>query len=165
MSIFRINYNFPKEELLELFYKRYPVMRDWEAPEYFQEINDVGDVIAGFKVDEEVHFDKRLNEIAQEFCNRYSITDKFVTQFISVEPNKILPWHEDGHPSSCCVNVLLSGDNAPVEFEDGEYTYNTALLNIRKKHRVVNGPNLRIMFRIVFWEELTTYESIEEKLS
>jgi len=162
MSIQEIKYEFPINPLMEYFYKCYPNMRDYVVPEEFEWIDT--DIIEGFKVDEDRHFDPFLHQIANEFCDYYNITDKFVTQFLVVEPNKVLPWHEDGKPANCCVNCLLSGNNTPIEFEDGIYTYDKALLNIRKKHRVVNGPTIRVMFRIVFYEEQTTFDNIRDKI-
>lgn len=157
-----IKYQFPKVELLEYFNKCYPNMKDYIVPKEFEWIDS--DIIEGFKVDEDRHFDEYLHSIANGFCEYYGIEDKFVTQFLVVEPNKTLPWHEDGKPANCCVNCLLSEENVPIEFEDGTYEYNTALLNIRKKHRVTNGPNIRVMFRVVFYEEKTSFNSIREKI-
>lgn len=163
MNILKIKYQFPKQELLEYFYKCYPDMTDYVVPEDFDWF-DV-DVVDGFKVDESRHFDAKLNAIAQEFADFYNIENKFVTQFLVVEPNKTLPWHADGKPASCCVNSLLTGGAAPIEFKQKSYQYDTALLNIRNKHRVVNGPSMRVMFRIVFYEETTTFETIRDKIN
>ena len=138
-------------------------MTDYVVPENFEWF-DV-DVVDGFKVDETRHFDTKLNAIAQEFADFYNIQDKFVTQFLVVEPNKTLPWHADGKPASCCVNSLLTGGTAPIEFKQKSYQYETALLNIRNEHRVVNGPVMRVMFRIVFYEETTTFEIIRDKIN
>lgn len=162
MCVTLIKYNFPKTELLEYFQECYPKMKDYIVPSH---LNIDCNVIEGFKVDEDRHFDPILKKFAQDFCNYYNINDKFVTQFLVVEPNKILPWHEDGQPATCCVNCLLSDENVPVEFESGIYNYNTALLDIRKKHRVVNKSSIRIMFRIVFYENTTTFDSIKEKIN
>ena len=109
-------------------------------------------------------FDAKLNAFAQDFADFYNIQDKFITQFLVVEPNKTLPWHADGKPASCCVNSLLTGGTAPIEFRQKSYQYDTALLNIRNEHRVVNGPDMRVMFRIVFYEETTTFETIRDKI-
>lgn len=159
MSILRIDYKFPKPALMDYFLECYPSMKDYVVPSDMDCFDT--DIVEGFKVDEDRHFDSFLCEIAQQFCDCYNIKDKFVTQYLVVEPNKILPWHEDGNPASCAVNCLLTGDNAPIEFKDGEYTYDTALLNIRKEHRVSNGPNIRVMFRIVFYGEESSYNEIE----
>ena len=166
-SVYNIKYQFPKKELLEYFYQRYPLMKEWETPSYFKDqwlTNSPDSFIKGFKVDEALHEDPFLRKIANEFCNYYLLDDKFITQFLSIEPNKTLPWHEDGVPASCCINCLLSDDNVPVEFEEDIYYYNVGLLNIRKKHRVSNGNSLRIMFRIVFYDEDTTFEKIKNIL-
>jgi hypothetical protein len=143
-------------------------MKEWAAPAYFKDLWLPGaekNAIKGFKVDEARHFDPILRPVAQAFCDHYGITDKCITQFLSIEPNEVLPWHEDGVPASCCVNCLLSDGNAPVEFEDGIYQYDVGLLNIRKKHRVVNGPYLRTMFRIVFYEASSSYDVIRDKIN
>jgi hypothetical protein len=141
-------------------------MQDWIAPKYFAEENSISEgPIIGFKVDERRHFDPELTSIAREFCEYYQITDKFITQFLVIEADTTLPWHEDGHPASCCVNVLLSKNNSPIEFPDGIHYYETALLNIREKHRVTNDKSRRIMFRIVFYDEKTQFSIIKEKIN
>jgi len=162
MSIQKIKYIFPKNDLMQYFYDCYPNMRDYVVPKDFDWIDT--DIIEGFKVDEDRHFDPWLNDIAKKFCEYYGIEDKFVTQFLVIEPNKTLPWHADGKPANCCVNCLLSGNNAPIEFDDGVYEYDTALLNIRNRHKVQNGPNIRVMFRIVFYEEHTEFDKIRDKI-
>ena len=162
MNILEIKYQFPKQQLIDYFYTCYPNMTDYVVPKDFDWF-DV-DVVDGFKVDESIHFDPRLNAIAQEFADTYNIKDKFITQFLVVEPNKTLPWHKDGEPASCCVNCLLTGGTAPIEFREKSYRYDTALLNIRNEHRVVNGTNMRVMFRIVFYEETTTFKTIRDKI-
>ena len=162
MNILEIKYQFPKQKLMEYFRQCYPDMTDYVVPKDFEWF-DV-DVVDGFKVDETRHFDAKLNAFAQEFADFYNIQDKFITQFLVVEPNKTLPWHADGKPASCCVNSLLTGGTAPIEFRQNSYQYDTALLNIRNEHRVVNGPDMRVMFRIVFYEETTTFETIRDKI-
>lgn len=162
--VLEVDFDFPKKFLLDFFRDYYPSMTDYNTPEYLKNITDLNDTVPGFKVDEENYFHESLTPIAEEFCKKYNITDAYATHFLVVEPNAYLPWHEDGKEATCAVNCLLSDDNVPVEFESGEYYYNTALLDVRKSHRVQNGPMQRIIFRISFVGE-STYDEIYNKIT
>lgn len=162
-SVLNIDYKFPKDFLLEFFNNFYPDMSDYKTPDYLQDITDLDDIVPGFKVDEVNYFNKELREVSQKFCDTYNIEDEFSPHFLVVEPNSYLPWHVDGKEATCAVNCLLSEDNVPVEFDDGTYSYNTALLNIRQRHRVQNGPTQRVIFRISFVGKLS-YDEIYNKI-
>lgn len=165
-SVFEINYQFPKEELKAYFEKHYPKMVEWAVPNYFSELNDILETkISGFKVAEFLHNDRYLREVGDTFLSYYGLKLQYITQFLVVEPNAILPWHEDGIPAYSCINCLLSNHNVPVEFEDGVYSYNTALLNIRNKHRIINNNEIRVMFRMVFYEEHATFSTVKSLLN
>ena len=69
MNILEIKYQFPKQQLLDYFYKCYPNITDYVVPKDFDWFGV--DVVDGFKVDESLHFDPRLNAIAQEFADTY----------------------------------------------------------------------------------------------
>jgi len=165
MSIFHVTYEFPNQELLDYFKTTYSEMADWWAPQDFENDKGLEGTYKGFKVNEKLHHDPLLNRIAKEFCDAYGISASFVTQFIVLEPNTELDWHVDRQPAGCGLNVLLSNDNAPVEFEEGQTYYKAALLNIRKRHRVPSNPNTRIMFRIVFYGDDSSFDEIKEKIN
>lgn len=161
--VLEIDYDFPKKFLLDFFEKFYPNMKDYNTPEYLKGITELDDTVPGFKVDEVNYFNKELREVSQQFCDTYNIEDEFSPHFLVVEPNSYLPWHVDGKEATCAVNCLLSNDNVPVEFDSGNYNYNTALLNIRERHRVQNGPTQRVIFRISFVGKLS-YDEIYNKI-
>ena len=60
----------------------------------------------------------------------------------------------------CAVNILLSGQSAPVEFKnEGPYLYENALLNTMELHRV-QAEGERIMAKFVFRDK--TFNEIKE---
>lgn len=60
----------------------------------------------------------------------------------------------------CAINILLSGQSAPVEFEnEGPYNYENALLNTMELHRV-QAEEERIMAKFVFRDK--TFKEIKE---
>lgn len=167
VSAVNINYDgFPKEFLLNFFYDDYINIPDYNIPDYMKEeqpeLGKGSDTIEGFKVDCHNYFNEKLRPIGDAFCNHFGINNKFVTHFLCVEPHYTVDWHLDGGDVVCAVNLLLEGDPCPVEFEDGSHSYQLALLNVQKLHRIVNDSDKqRILFRLSFMDG--TYEEIRDK--
>ena len=68
------------------------------------------------------------------------------------------PWHVDtevtkryGNPKGtlCALNIILNGVNDSVEFEEGKFTYEAAIIDTSKLHRVTPTKE-RTMARISF---------------
>jgi hypothetical protein len=83
-------------------------------------------------------------------------------RFFWLAPNEILTEHTD-IDTLCSVNFLLSSNIAPIIIEGVEYFYKQALLNTQRRHKVRNGSEERILFKMSIFEN--SYEEIYEKLS
>lgn len=157
---------FPKDFLLEFFRNDYHNISDYDIPEDLKESQpDLGkgaDVIQGFKVDCHNYFNNQLRPVGEEFCKHFGITNQFVTHFLCIEPGYTVDWHQDGGDVVCAVNLLLEGNPCPVDFEDGSHLYELALLNVQKRHRIINySDKQRILFRLSFMDG--TYEEIKNR--
>ena len=175
-----INYNWPKQRLLEHFHKKFNTMGEWMPEDTVANDWGINDPITGLYVNmDEVFTDPVLREIGDEFCDHFGIKkggfDVYATQYMGSEPGVTIPWHSDNAPTRCNVNVLLSESNSCVEFkdhmDDDDRTsttihYNTALLNVMRPHRVINKEDeMRILFRMVFVDKECTYEALREKIN
>lgn len=175
-----INYNWPKQKLLNHFHEKFNTMGEWMPEDTVANDWGINDPITGLYVNmDEVFTDPVLREIGDEFCEYFGIDysggfDTYATQYMGSEPGVTIPWHSDNAPTKCNVNVLLSESNSSVAFkdhmDDDDSTstvidYNTALLNVARPHRVINKEKeMRILFRMVFVHPDCTYESLREKI-
>lgn len=151
MKILELDYIFPKDILLGQFdtlYKGKYEIQDAELEDQFE----------GFWL----LFDNDITQkIAKQFINYYDIPyNKYIVNYLLVEAGKELPWHSDKEGSMCAINCILTPEPAPIEFEDGEYYYDTALLDIRSTHRVSARSFDRKVFRITFQDENATFENL-----
>jgi hypothetical protein len=96
---------------------------------------------------------------ADELCNLFNITAR--PRFYTVDPNSELGQHID-HGTTCSINILLSDNSAPVNFEGKEYTYKQCLLNTQKMHGVINGADERVLFKLSIFDE--DFETVAKKI-
>ena len=84
-------------------------------------------------------------------------------RFLKLMPDDKMIWHIDNPvhaPRS--INIALK-DSAPIVFDDGEFEYKCALINVSDKwHTVKTGKTERLTFKIVPKEP---FEVVKEKLS
>lgn len=69
-----------------------------------------------------------------------------------------VPWHIDDGPL-CSVNLVIRG-NAPIVFEDCEYNYKCALIDVSKRHMVPVGDE-RLILKISMFVQ---YEKVRDAL-
>lgn len=150
-KIFELDYIFPKDILLEEFDKL--LKGRYEIQESGRE-----DQFDGFWL---LFSNDVTEKIAKQFIDYYDIpTNKYIVNFLLIEAGKELPWHADQEGSMCAINCILTSDPAPIEFEDGEVYYDTALVDVRSLHRVSARPYDRKVFRITFQDENTTFKNV-----
>jgi hypothetical protein len=83
-------------------------------------------------------------------------------RFYKQHANHNVPLHKD-IDTLCCVNILITKDNAPVHFEEwGDYTYHCALLDVTHKHRVDLWPKERHLLKLSIFDR--TYKQMREEL-
>jgi hypothetical protein len=77
------------------------------------------------------------------------------------------PWHVDDEVTKrgnakgtqCAINIILEGHNAAVEYENGKYIYEAAVLNTSELHRIIPVDE-RVMARISFKDK--TFKEVVE---
>lgn len=84
-------------------------------------------------------------EYCQKIFNDLGIVGE--PRFYELKEYTVLPYHKD-HGTQCSINVLLSGNAAPISFDGHEYYYRNCLLNTQESHAVYNGPSPRVLFKI-----------------
>lgn len=168
-EIFRFDYHFDRDKLLELWHNKYSneveVYDDPRVDEYINRpefIKQYG------------HWSKDVWQIARIEDSDYAneIIEFFGVnarpRFYLLKANEVLPYHDD-RDTTCAINFILSDEPAPISFMDTKNThyYKTALLNTTLGHGVWNGPKDRLIFKLsVFDEDFETVKhKIEEKLS
>ncbi len=157
--IYSIDYKFPEDEILSIFNQRFNKMPEWQPKsDFYKEVT-----VTGLKT-EQVFDDIRLTKIVEEFFNHYNISldENFEIQFYHLEPFSVLPTHIDEAPTTAAINLVLSGDTTGVIFDDKEYIYHCAVLNVLHPHGVKNQSTARILFRIVFLG--LSYDQIVSKI-
>lgn len=151
MKLLELDYIFPKDILLEQFD---------ELIKGRYEIQEKGrvDQFDGFWL----LFSNSITEaIAKQFINYYDIPyDKYIVNYLLIEAGKDLPWHADSEGSVSAINCILTPEPAPIEFEEGEFFYDTALVDIKSMHRVKPGGKDRKVFRITFQNDDATFENL-----
>jgi hypothetical protein len=144
-NIVLFDYTFDIEKLRTEFNNFKDKLETYEDPRYS---------VPNFKVARHITFD-----YAQELCELFNITAR--PRFYTVAPNSELEQHLD-HGTLCSINILLSENTAPVNFQGKEYMYKQCLLNTQKMHGVINGPHERILFKLSIFNE--DFETVAEKI-
>lgn len=151
MTVHHLNYQFPKETLLQEYEKLFADRTEIQEPDNKR--------FNGFYLMWNTDVTKN---IAKEFVDYYNIPYKYIVNFLYIEPNGYLPWHIDQENSMCAINCILTKDPVAIKFKDGEYYYDTALVDVKSLHSVENNDLPRILFRITFQDEEATYENIRK---
>ena len=91
-------------------------------------------------------------------CNKFGIED-YNLRLMTLRPGDYLTWHRDSQNTKAAINHNIGVSKDKVEFFDGEYTYDTALLNIQEYHAVENKSNdtrvtIKITSRDLDYQEL-----------
>ena len=153
-SVYNIDYQFD-DNILWKEYNRmcdsnpnspaYEYIRNGEMiSKQYNELKVLGSLIYGEDAD------TLMMAEGKKFCKYYSIGDDIVVKFMKMTSGFELGWHiDDLRVCKSSVNYIMSPDPAPIKFEDGEYTYKCAVLDITKKHSVYT-PIDRLLFRISF---------------
>ena len=101
---------------------------------------------------EDLYEVSRLNEIV-----------KASPRFYKQHANHEVPEHRDVD-TLCCVNILLTDDNAPVHFSGhGDFRYHCALLDVTQPHRVDPWPHERHLLKMSIFDR--TYEEVLNDLA
>ena len=148
--IYHVYYKFPKNILLQEFEKIISYKESFEGFEDTKTFT-TGDT----KIKDSFYVMPQndiCNNIAKQFFELYKINYPFYCAFFYVKRNGYIPFHIDKHNSVCAINVNLNKENKdPVEFYDGKFFYDTALLNTLQPHRINSSTSDRILFRISFY--------------
>jgi len=110
-------------------------------------------------------FTPELAKFRESFLEHYP-TDwgEFTTAYMWIESD--YPWHVDNEITKsqynrkgvkCAINIILEGQFTAVEYEEGKFTYEAAVLNTSILHRV-NPDKQRVMARISFKDK--TFEEV-----
>ena len=76
-----------------------------------------------------------------------------------------LDWHtDDSNYCKSVVNCLMTENNESLKFRHKEYNYKVAAIDVLAEHKVQNGNNKRIMFRISF-QNLTYQELVNDYIN
>jgi len=150
MTVHHIDYKFPKDILLQEYNKLFDSKTEIQEPD--------SNRFSGFYLMWNTDVTKA---IAKEFVDNYNIPYKYIVNFLYVEPDGFLPWHADQENSMCAVNCILTEDPVAVQFKDGEYFYDTALLDVKSLHQVKNNNKPRVLYRITFQDEEATFEKVK----
>ena len=72
-----------------------------------------------------------------------------------------LDWHTD-HVTVASINFVLEGNHSPIEFKDGSYNYECALLDVSKFHRVIKSNEDRLILKCTIRDK--TYDECKKCL-
>lgn len=89
------------------------------------------------------------------------LSGRYYARFGWIKPNTELSEHIDSN-TQCSINFLLSDNLAPIIINGVEYYYTQAIINVQQPHKVINGPEERVMLRITVLDE--SYESLVNRL-
>lgn len=154
MSVYEIAYHFPVEKLNAEFEKVFDDRILIEKPDGYQ--------FRGFYLMPPT--DLAL-EVGRKCVRDLRIPcEQFIVNFLYLEANAQLPWHIDEQGSISSLNVNIGKSQEPIEFEEGNYHYEAALVDTKKLHRLCNGPDPRRIFRITFQEEDATFDRLKSAL-
>ena len=152
--VFPLDYKFPKDKLLVEFDNLFDKKIEIQEPDSKR--------FSGFWL---LFANDVTKKIAKDFLDYYNLPfDKYIVNFLYVEPNGILPWHIDQGGSISAINCILTPDPVPIEFKTVKYIYDTALIDISSLHQVMNDNQSRKVFRITFQNEEATYMKVKEIL-
>ena len=99
-----------------------------------------------------------MKKVKRDFCNTYGLDiEKCTAKYYILDSDTYLPPHID-YNTKCAANWILSGSEAPVSYDSGDYYYTNAILDTTKLHWVQNGNEPRVLFKISFFD--VSYEDL-----
>lgn len=145
--IFGFDYNFDRNLLLKEFQKLTGNLTEFTD-------NGLPGKISKLKILENFHFDyiDQLNSL-------FNI--KSEAKFYVVKSGEDFDLHVDYLPL-CSINILLSGNPAPVYIGGKNYFYKNCVLNVQKPHGVFNNTEDRILFKLSIFDY--SFEEVKEKV-
>lgn len=109
--------------------------------------------------------DRKMTEYFKPWGESKRLADLFDCDkctFVVQKSNKELFWHTDPKWLGCCVNFVIEGNVSPVEYKDGKFWYDCALLNVQETHRVPAQEERRVIFKLCFEKP---FEEMREKFA
>ena len=112
-----------------------------------------------------------LKQMFEGFTEMYGDFGNTHPNYFFIEPQWEYGWHVDTHISKkmtgssvlCAMNIVLTDDQTPAEFQDrGEQQYTACMFNTSMYHRVQTHGTLRILARITFRDFL--FEEIVHRM-
>ena len=110
-------------------------------------------------------FTPELTKFRESFLEQYPLDwGEFAVSYMWIDSD--YPWHVDNEVTKsqhnrkgvkCAINIILEGHNTAVEYEEGKFIYEAAVVNTSKLHRVVPETE-RVMARISFKDK--TFEEV-----
>lgn len=165
-SVYNLDYKFNDDILWNEYERMCESNPDSPAYEYIRNGETISKQYTELKVLGSLVYGENSNSLmmleGKKFCEYYDIDDDIVVKFMKMAGGFELGWHiDDLRVCKSSVNYIMSPDPAPIKFEDGEYTYKCAVLDITKKHSVYT-PIDRLLFRISF--RTYTFDKIVEHI-
>lgn len=155
--IFEFQYRFDEQSLWEEFRKNLAKTPDGHRYEYIDQERSArgksySDLIVYNLFRESDFHDPGVFAQALGFLETFCLKDEIVCSFFQLKAHARMGWHtDDPRVCTCAVNYVLSGHaSASIQFNEGEYFYKLALLDVGQNHAVFNGPEDRVIFRISF---------------
>lgn len=145
--IYGFDFNFNKELLLNEFQK---ISNNLEG---FID-NGLPVKIKKLQIIEDFHFDY------VDYLNKL-FDIKSEAKFYVLKENEEFDLHVDTLPQ-CSINILLSGNPAPVFIGDKNYLYQNCVLNVKKPHGVFNNTENRILFKLSIFDY--SFEEVKNKV-
>lgn len=79
-----------------------------------------------------------IKDACIKVCSEYGIND-YNLRLMTLKPEDYLTWHRDSKNTKAAINHNIGPTKDRVKFFEGEWTYDTALLNIQEYHSVDNS--------------------------
>jgi len=102
-----------------------------------------------------------LKSEREKFNEKYGLTGKSRARYYIQNKGVNIPAHID-YNTQCAANFVLSGENDPICYEDGEFIYSSAIVDTSRKHWV-NSNSKRILFKISYFD--LSYEEVLSKIN
>lgn len=145
--IFAFDYEFDKDKLLQKFY---------ENQKHNKNFGDTGLPIAIPKLQIQEDFEFDYAEYLKDF---FDITGE--AKYYMLKANEEFDLHVDTLPQ-CSINILLSGNPAPVYIGGQNYLYRNCVLNVKQPHGVFMNNEDRILFKISIFDY--SFDEVKDKV-
>ena len=141
----------------DVLWSEYNRLFNEEQPDYefYKHGVKIKKKIVGFKVLGSQIYGENLDSPllleAKRFVDHFDIEDDYIALFLWMAKDFNLDWHtDDSEVCSSTVNYIMSDSPQPINFRDGKYDYKCAAIDVMKEHRVENGQDERVLFRVTF---------------